>query len=251
MNLVLLFPDDFVAGEVGSAEAGSENGPGPGRQRARVRGRRLAHVRKIHRAAEGDSLCVGLLDGPVGRGLIRRLDRDWLEMDVLLDGAPPAALPATLVLALPRPPVLRRVLISATSMGVKRIVLVNAEFVEKSFWQSGAMQPDAIRDQLVLGLEQARDTVMPQVLARRRFRPFVEDELPALVGAGQGFFAHPAAEPTNGRVAGEGLLAIGPERGWNDYEIERLEAAGLRPVSLGVRPLRVESAVPALLGRLF
>ena len=251
MNLILLCADDFAAGGAAPAGARSEDGPQPGSQRVRVGGRRLEHVRKVHRAAEGDSLCVGLVDGPLGTGLIRRLDRDWLEMDVLLDGAPPAALPATLVLALPRPPVLRRVLISATSMGVKRIVLVNASGVEKSFWQSTAMRPEAIRDQLVLGLEQARDTVMPQVLKRARFRPFVEDELPALVGSGQGFFAHPAAESTQGRVDGEGLLAVGPERGWSDYELERLRVAGLRPVSLGVRPLRVESAVPALLGRLF
>jgi RsmE family RNA methyltransferase len=250
MNLLLLFPDDFVAGEAAQAAAG-DSPPAPGAQRALVAGRRLEHVHDVHRAREGDTLCVGLVDGPVGTGVIRRIDRDRLEMDVELDRTPPAALPVTVVLALPRPPVLRRVLIAIASMGVKRLVLLNASGVEKSFWQSHAMRAVAVHEQLVLGLEQARDTMMPQVLVRPRFRPFVEDELPDLAGPGRGFVAHPSGEVTAARGAGEGLIAVGPEPGWTDWELERLCAAGLRPVSLGPRPLRVESAVPALLARLF
>jgi len=245
VNLVLLEDEDFVGGGVGVA-----NGEGEG-DRIRLTGRRLQHVRDVHRAERGDVLRVGRLGGRVGRGRVTLLDESALEMEIELDGEPPPPLDVTLTLALPRPPVLRRVLIAATSMGVKRIVLHNASAVEKSFWQSHALEEAAIRAQLVLGLEQARDTLLPDVVLCRRFRPFAEDELPRWLGDRAGWLAHPnAAASSLGEGARPGLIAVGPESGWNEFELERLHAAGLRAVSLGPRPLRVETAIPALLARL-
>ena len=234
MNLVLLFEED-----------GIEDG-----QRVRLRGRRRRHVLEIHRAKVGDELRVGFLDGATGRGRVVTLDEETLEMEVVLDAEPPPPLPVLLALALPRPPVLRRVLISATSMGVKRIVLLNASAVEKSFWQSSALESEALFHQCVLGLEQARDTRMPEILLRPRFRPFAEDELPALVGSKRGWVAEPGPISDAHRM-GElpAVLAVGPESGWNAHELAGLENAGLERVSLGPRPLRVETALPALLGR--
>jgi RsmE family RNA methyltransferase len=235
VNLVLLFDEDFL-------DEGN---------RVRLTGRRLVHVRDVHRAGEGDVMRVGRLGGLVGHGRITRLDESLLEMEVELDAPPPPPLDVELMLALPRPPVLRRVLIAATSMGVKRIVLLNASAVEKSYWQSHALQAEAIQAQLVLGLEQARDTLLPEVLLRRRFRPFVEDELPVLLGERGGWIAHPG-QPAVGLAAGArpGLIAVGPESGWSDFEVDRLQSAGLSAVGLGLRPLRVETAVPALLAHL-
>lgn len=236
MNLILLFDEDWVE------PAG----------RVRLEGRRRRHVLEIHRAQVGDELRVGRLDGPVGRGRITLLDDDALEMEVSLEADPPPPLPVTLVLALPRPPVLRRALIAVTSMGVKRIVLIGAAGVEKSFWQSHALAEEALFEQCVLGLEQARDTRMPEVRLRKRFRPFVEDEMEALLVGTRGFVAQPAPTAAAPRgLAGSLLLAVGPESGWNSYELASLEAAGLERISLGDRPLRVETALPALLARLF
>lgn len=236
MNLILLFEDDFLVEG----------------QRVRLTGRRLEHVRKVHRAELGDQLCVGLEGGAIGTGRITRLCDRALEMDVSLDRPPPAALPVTLILALPRPIVLRRTLIAATSMGVKRIVLLNANRVEKSYWQSSAVQDASIEDQIVLGLEQARDTMMPEVILRTRFRPFVEDELPSLVVGSLGLVADPdSATPCPRAVDRPVVLAVGPEGGWIDFERERFAACGFEDVELGDRILRVETAIPALLSRLF
>jgi len=235
MNLIVLFDGDFT-----------------GDGRVRLHGRRQRHVLTVHRAAVGETLRVGRLNGQLGTGRIVALNGDALEMEVTLDQAPPPALPVTLLLALPRPKSLKRVLQAVTSMGVKRIVLMNAWRVEKSFWESPVLAPEAVREQLILGLEQARDTLLPEIMLRSRFKPFVEDEVPALIRETRPLLAHPpAVQPCPRDVRGAVTLAVGPEGGFIDYEAELLQAQGFEAVSLGARILRVEQAVPTLLGRLF
>ena len=236
MNLLLLEDGDFVA-----------------EGRALLRGRRLKHLHEVHRAESGDSLRVGRLGGRMGEGRILRLEANEAEIAVeTLDHSPPAKLPLTLLLALPRPKMLKRVLQTVASMGVPRLVLLNSYRVEKSFWQTPFLTPEAIREQLILGLEQARDTVLPEVVIEKRFKPFVEDRLPALADGTLGLVGHPGAWPPCPRaVDGAVTLAIGPEGGWIPYEVDKLQEAGLAPVQLGERILRVETAVTALLARLF
>jgi 16S rRNA (uracil1498-N3)-methyltransferase len=236
MNLILLFQEDF---------AGQQD-------RVRLQGRRLKHVLDVHRASIGEELCVGLANGNIGTGRVTLLDEQVLEMEVLLDHIPPPALPLTLILALPRPKVLRRVLRSASSMGVKKLVLLNAFRVEKSYWQSPVLSPESIREQLVLGLEQAKDTMLPEVLLRPLFKPFVEDELPGLIKGTLPLVGHPnAAAPCPRDIKRAVTLVIGPEGGFIPYEIEKLVSCGFTAVQMGERILSVETAVPALLSRLY
>jgi RsmE family RNA methyltransferase len=236
MNLILLFNEDFI----------EPNG------RVRLTGRRFKHVQEVLRVSVNDELCVGLLNGNIGMGRVTVLDDSVLEMDVRLEQAPPLPLPVTLILALPRPKVLRRVLRSAAALGVKRIMLLNCFRVEKSFWQSPFLEQETISEQLALGLEQARDTILPAVTLCRQFKPFVEDELPGLMQNTAALVAHPAAaEPCPRGLGKAATLLIGPEGGFIPYEIEKLRACGCTLVSLGERILNVETAVPALLSRLF
>jgi RsmE family RNA methyltransferase len=209
-------------------------------------------VLNVHRASIDDELCVGLAGGRVGIGRVTGLNETVLEMEVRLDREPPPALPVTLVLALPRPKVLRRVLRSASALGVKRIILINSFRVEKSFWQSPFLDEASLKEQLVLGLEQARDTILPEVLLRPLFKPFVEDELPALIRGTVPLVAHPAAPALCPRNIGRpASLVVGPEGGFISYEIEKLVSCGFSVARLGDRILSVETAVPALLSRLF
>ncbi|MCA9731163.1 MAG: 16S rRNA (uracil(1498)-N(3))-methyltransferase [Deferribacteres bacterium] len=234
MNLILLFDEDFVDENI-----------------VRLSGRRLHHVRDIHRAQAGDSLVVGKINGELGVGRIVKLDKNELILEIELHSPPPAPLPLTLILALPRPRVLNRTLIAATSMGVKQIYLVHTNRVEKSFWHSPVLEEDKIRDSLVLGLEQAKDTIMPIVHLRKKFRPFMEDALPDIAKNTRKIVAHPdnlaqeiirEMQPTT--------LFVGPEGGFIPYEIEKLQSAGFHSFSLGERILRVETAVPVLITKL-
>jgi 16S rRNA (uracil1498-N3)-methyltransferase len=236
VNLILLFQEDFIEGN----------------SLVRLQGRRLRHVIEVHRAVVGDELCVGVLGGRIGTGKVTSLSQSALEMEVKLDRLPPPKLPLTLILALPRPKVIRRVLRSASTMGVPRIILLNCSRVEKSFWQSPLLSDTSVREQLILGLEQARDTVPPEVMLKPLFKPFVEDELPCLASGSLSLVAHPgAAEPCPRDVRQATALAIGPEGGFIPYEIEKLVARGFQPVRISDRILSVETAVPALISRLF
>jgi len=235
VNLILLEPADFVDAD-----------------QVVLRDRRLAHLREVHRAEAGETLRVGRLGGEMGEGRLLRLDTASAELQVRFDQPPPPKLPITLLLALPRPKMLRRVLQTVATMGVPRLVLLNSYRVEKSFWQTPFLQPAAIREQLILGLEQARDTVLPEVIIEKRFKPFVEDRLPQLAAGSLGLVGHPGDFPHCPRAVEHPVtLAIGPEGGWIPYEVEKLAEAGLTPVQLGERILRVETAVSALLARLF
>ena len=235
MNLLLLEEGDFIADD-----------------RVLLQGRRLKHLQEVHRAEVGDSLRVGRINGLMGQGQLLRLDSEAAELQINLEQTPPAKLPLTLLLALPRPKMLKRVLQTVASMGVPRLILLNSYRVEKSFWQTPFLQPEAIREQLILGLEQARDTVLPEVLIEKRFKPFVEDHLGELAQGSLGLVGHPGDYPACPRALSQQVtLAIGPEGGWIPYEVVKLQAAGLQPVQLGARILRVETAVTALLARLF
>lgn len=234
MNLLLLDEPDFVSAD-----------------RVLLRGRRLQHMREIHQANPGDSLRVGLLGGLMGTGRILSLTEQQAELEVNLDRPPPPKIPLTLLLAMPRPKMFRRILQHCATLGVAQIVLLNSYRVEKSFWQTPFLQPDSIRENLLLGLEQARDTVLPELHIEKRFKPFVEDRLPDLLGDSLGLVAHPGDYPPCPRaVDGAVTLAIGPEGGWIAYEVDKLIEAGLQPVQLGERILRVETAVTALVARL-
>jgi 16S rRNA (uracil1498-N3)-methyltransferase len=200
-------------------------------------------VQSFRRLENGDS---------IGIGRVTVLNDDVLEMDITLNASAPPPLPVTLALALPRPIMLKRILVAVSSMGVKRIVLFHSHRVEKSFWKSPVLDEESLKEQLILGLEQARDTVLPKVELRPLFKPFVEDELPGIAKDTLCLVAHPESSDACPRDVDKHVtLVVGPEGGFIPYEIEKLKSLGFSSVHLGERILRVETAVPVLLSRLF
>lgn len=236
MNLILLLDDDFVSPSCAVVH-----------DRRRVR-----HIVDVHAAKVGDQLKIGRLNGLMGLGTITRLDDESIEFHLTLTDAPPPPLPLTLMLALPRPKMLKRILQTVSTLGVKDIVLINSYRVEKSYWQTPLLTPEAIQEQLILGLEQGGDTQPPKLRLEKRFKPFVEDELPQLIQGSRALVAHPYHADECPRALNESVcLAVGPEGGFIQYEIDLLTTCGFQAVHLGERIMRVETAVPFLLSRLF
>ena len=222
----------------------------------------VTHIKEVLKSKVGDSLTIGEIGGNLGKATIAEInDNEVLLTDVTLDKKPPAKLDLTVVLALPRPKVLRRLIMDMTSLGVNKLIIVNSYRSQKSYWQSPLL--NRIDEFVFEGLQQAIDTVPLEIELKKRFKPFVEDEFPALVAdkeQSDAVIAHPYAsqswktyldglksKDSNNETMPK-VLCVGAEGGWIDYEVDLLCKHGCTAVSLGERILRTETVVSVLLG---
>jgi RsmE family RNA methyltransferase len=221
----------------------------------RLSGARADHLRRILGVSVGQTVRVGLLDGPHGIGTVRRLSDTTVELDCAFDRDPPPRPRVDLLLALPRPKVLRRLWAQLAAIGVGQIILTNAERVERNYFDTNILTPEVYRPLLIEGLQQARDTWLPQVSIHRQFKILIEDHLDELFAGELRVVADPAAASPVGAVCAGAhvnrdarvLLAIGPEGGWNRFELDLLAAHGFEAAGLGPRTLRSDTACIALL----
>jgi 16S rRNA (uracil1498-N3)-methyltransferase len=217
---------------------------------------RARHVIEVLRARVGDSLRVGVVDGPFGFATILEVAGGAVVFSFKLESAAPNRPRVDLLLAVPRPKVLRRLWSQLSALGVGRIILTNADKVERAYFDTHYLDAATYRPLLIEGLQQARDTRLPDVSIERRLKPFIEDDLDRLAGEGIRLVAEPAGEHAVGEAVGRGLcvdqrarvlLAVGPEGGWNEFELRLLAAHGFHAVSMGARTLRTDTACVALL----
>lgn len=217
-----------------------------------LRGERARHVADVLRAGPGDRIRVGLVDGPAGEAVVVQASADAVELRDLPAGDPPPRARIDLLLALPRPKVLKRLWAQLAALGVDRILLTNAARVERNYFDTHVLDEAFHRPLLLEGLQQARDTRLPRVSLHRRFRPFIEDELDGLTDAAKRLVADPSATVNvhtalTAAVPERVLLAVGPEGGWVPFELDLLRARGFTAVGLGPRTLRTDTACVALL----
>lgn len=250
MNVVILHPESIQHG-LKSIEHGTAVITDP---------EKVSHLRQVLKVTAGDSIKIAVLNGNLGTARVSHVTDDKVTLNrITANQAPPKKLPLTLVLALPRPKALRRLVMDAVAMGVADIYLINSYRVEKSYWQSPHLQK--LTDYMQLGLAQAGDSVLPNIQLKKRFKPFVEDELANVIGKKTAFVAHPQAVDNiqaylprlvNNNTNNENgvVLVIGAEGGFIPYEIDLLTQHGCQPVSIYERVLRTETAVSMLVGLL-
>jgi RsmE family RNA methyltransferase len=213
--------------------------------------RRIAHIQQHLKLQAGDDIKVGLRGDLKGKAQVQSISEQSLTLaNIVLDQIPPAKLPLTLVVALPRPKVLRRLVMDAVTQGVEKLILIHSYRVEKSYWQTPFL--DLLDHYVELGLEQAGDTVPPTIELYKRFRPFVEDVLPLELAAKQAWLAHPYTEQKMPAGLNQpSVLVIGPEGGFIPFEVSLLQQNGCQVGQVGERILRTETAITSIIGRLF
>ena len=232
MNRILFEPDEIVDGI------------------ATVGGVRAEHILGVLHGEVGQPLKTGVIGGLVGTSEIVAVSApgETPRVSVRVCHDTPAPAPwIDLVLAPPRPRVMKRLLPQLAALGAGRIVLIGARKVEKDFWGATLLKEEIYRPLLVEGLMQCGSTVLPELLVRRNFRRFLDEELDALFPNSDRIVAHPCPDGSaTPALNGRPLLAIGPEGGWTDNEVELLEAHGFRRFSLGPRILRTDTATISL-----
>lgn len=235
MNIVLLEPGQMINNTVWQID----------------RPRQLQHLRQHLDLKVGERLKVGIRQGPRYVTEVLEMTEQRILVKPVQPEMVPEKLPVHLILALPRPKVLRRIIMDAVTIGVERISLIHSYRVDKSYWQTPFLQQ--LDEYVTLGLEQAGDTIPPDIQLYKRFKPFVEDVLPAWITAERpAYVAHPYAAQQMPYAIQHGCsLVIGPEGGFIPYEVDLLKKNGCQAMSIGNRILRTETAVSNILGRLF
>lgn len=225
---------------------------------AEISGERAAHIVEVLHSEVGDTVKTGELDSKIGAGVVKKIEsvesKDGksyvirLELSHTGESLQPWA---DLILAPPRPRVFKRLLPQLAAMGVGDIVLVGAKKVEKAFWGATVLKEENYRPLLVDGLMQSGTTIVPRLELRRNFVRFIREELDSLYPDSTRIVAHPYnAEPIGEPPQGRLLIAIGPEGGWTEEEVELLKSKGFQCRSLGGRILRTDTATVALLAKL-
>jgi 16S rRNA (uracil1498-N3)-methyltransferase len=218
--------------------------------------RRAVHLIRVLGVRVGQKIRAGIVRGPFASATIVAVnDGVELELDV---GRDPGVPQTDLVLGLPRPKALARIVQAAASFGVRRIDIINTWRVDTSYFSSHKLSSEALALDVRLGCEQGRQTYVPYVEVHRLFVPFVEEVLrPRIAAEGhrQLLIAHPGAAKRIEQVVVPGtqaavVLAIGPDGGFLEREIASLAGEGGTVVNFGQAVLRSETAVVAILSQM-
>jgi RsmE family RNA methyltransferase len=232
VNLLLVEPDELAAD--GSF---------------RLADRRAEHLRRVLGVELGQHVRAGVMGGGLGTAEVLTDDGTTISLRLTLTAPPSRPLPIELVLAVPRPKVLTRVIEMAAAFGVARIDLTNAWRVDKSYLASPRLAPDALAYALRFGAEQGATTHIPPLVVHDRLMGLMDVRWPGAPATK--LIAHPGAQPIETVPLTWPLaLAIGPEGGWIQRELDTFVERGFTPVSIGAPILRVEAALAAVLGQL-
>ena len=248
MNSLILLPNELIQST-----------------RARITGSRLKELYTRHDLKPGQQIRVGILRSKLGQAVVESVADSALELTLELNCAPPPRQALEIIVGISRPQTLKKVIHTAVVVGCSRLHLVRCSRSEKSYLRSKVLSTDVLQQEVLKGLEQAIDTNPPDIVVHERFRPFVEDELTSieeqllkLTTAGHDqrsirkFIADTSAEClkpyslTHSSAAT--ILAVGPEAGWDDFECDLFAQRKFEPLGLGVRTMRVETALAYALG---
>ncbi|MCO6431449.1 MAG: RNA methyltransferase [Deltaproteobacteria bacterium] len=224
---------------------------------ATLKGDRARAVQLRHSLKPGVRTKAALLNGLRGHVTVIEASPDKISLQLELNQPPPPRRSIDLIVAVPRPQTVKKVISLSTIAGIRSLTFVRSEHTEKSYLSSKSLREEEIFRQVELGLEQAFDSVPPEIVIFDSFWSFKKERLESSIPGRAGFLAH-AGERSSGlqvftaalKGCASAALAIGPESGWSLKEHEVFIEHGFHKISLGERIFRVEQAAAVLLGQL-
>ncbi|GBE58567.1 16S rRNA methyltransferase [Babesia ovata] len=231
--------------------------------------RRIAHIRYVLKADVGKELKFGVVNSTLDSATVTAVDPKVITLrlsDAFRCHKLPQQPVIDLVVGLPRPKSLDKLLQVkwacaghilmqyAASIGVARIKLVCSSRVELDYLKSHQLEPESIEHSLMLGMEQGVTTFMPDIQLFKSMGALQRDLDKSQYSLR--IIAHPGTPETLGSLqivqheSGPILVAIGPEGGWLESEVEFYENLGFKKFNIGERILRAEVAAVAILSQL-
>ncbi len=244
--------------------------------RLEIRDRRADHLKNILKVSPGKKIRVGQINAGSCLAEVKKVSDICLELQ-LSDSLSPQDdsifSHINIVLCLPRPQSFKKVLELIGTLGVGRLLLINSARVEKSYFNSPVFSEEKIKEHLLLGMEQGGVVNLPQVEIFKEFKiNLLEEEAlnkasktPAqlkleelFIQSKSRFLADVNSIATfsslykckNDLLTESILLAIGPEGGWLDFELEVFKNYNFNFINLGNRILRVETAIAFILAQI-
>jgi 16S rRNA (uracil1498-N3)-methyltransferase len=194
-----------------------------------------------------------LSDGEkVWLGRIEKVGRDRLEF-ALVEELPAyqPAVDVTLLLAVVKFDAFEWAIEKATELGVSTIVPLAAARSEKALLAAAEKRAERWKKILAEASQQSRRLRLPFLGALARpgqAFSLAGDGLKVLLSERQD--APSMREVLAGQETAKATIAIGPEGGWTDRELELSQQSGFKQLSLGKLILRTETAVIAALASL-
>jgi RsmE family RNA methyltransferase len=218
---------------------------------------RAEYAWATHGLRVGRTVRVAVLGGMKGVGIVLGACADRIELQLSLNTESFLLKPIDLIVGLSRPQTVKKAIQAAVMLGVRSLRFVLSERGQKSYRDSHALTAEHLQSETIKALEQIWDGSVPEVsvhhsVATVLAKGVVADPASSGVCA---LLAHPTAPamqtlPTLTGACSSVVVAIGPEAGWSDSEVQDLTSRGFLSVGLGARVLRVEIAMVFMLGQL-
>ncbi|PID62598.1 MAG: hypothetical protein CR986_01090 [Ignavibacteriae bacterium] len=213
---------------------------------------RFVHIKNILKSEINEIINVGILNGQKGKAKVVSISKSNVELKIIsLAQNEDCKNTVDIICALPRPQTLKKVLNISATMGVKNLYLIRSEKVEKSYFHSPLLEEKNYTKFLIEGLSQGKRTQLPKVTIHKYFKKFFEQDFSEYELK---LFAHPNAKNkmNNFKILNKKriIIAIGPEGGWNDFEINFMQEKDFLSFQLSKNILRVETALTATLAQL-
>ena len=124
---------------------------------------RAIHIVEILGMGEGDSLDIGVINGPRGKARIERADDKQITLSLVFGELPPPPPPIHLLVGMCRPQTARKILREVTALGVRRIVFFEGTRSDRSYAKSRLWTTGEWKRHLKEGAEQAFHTQIPEI----------------------------------------------------------------------------------------
>ncbi|MBL8796387.1 MAG: 16S rRNA (uracil(1498)-N(3))-methyltransferase [Planctomycetia bacterium] len=208
-----------------------------------IQGAEAHHLAVVCRLRPGDAVCLFNGDGREYHAVILEAGKRTVELDVQRIETPERELPFRLEVAVPLPKGDRaQVLVEKlTELGVHRLVPLRTA---RSVVHPGDAKRGKLERWVIEASKQCGRNLLLEVAPLTDWASYCErDDLPRLR-----WLAHPApdGEVSLTRSRSDRVIAVGPEGGFTEEEVERAVSLGWQRVGLGPRILRVETAAITL-----